>query len=345
MSFHRLLLFILCCGLCSSLLHARHIDPAGTSLTAGSRIEAHEIDSLRTDAQVLEFIRRFEKFTSNDFSLVPSRPLSPGARQDSEWRRQFGTPSWEKADFDGNGSTDLLINGYVPSVNASNITSCFVLLNFGRDSIRIIQLFNASWQFLVAKKIQVDGHNDIVILYRPQSRVPVAGKRSTSNGSDTLTYRFGHFIERTRPSPPLPIRGIRYCVWGALSPDPGYGFTIHGDSIRYLRPPSVDLEFHPIDSGEISLARLDAATARQLYSLLNYLDIPSLQENYSVPWTDTGISTLKIDYQNGTSVRIDDYGSLGTFGLLALYQFLRALIDSQHWTRIASVPQNTSPCP
>ena len=300
------------------------------------------IDSLRTDAQVLEFIRRFE-FTSNGFSLVPPRPLSPG--QDSVRRRQFGTPSWEKADFDGNGMTDLLINGYVPSVNESSITSCLVLLNFGRDSIRVIQLFNASWQFLVAKKILIDGHNDIAILYRPQSRVPVAGKDFSSNGNDTLTYRFGHFIERTRPSPPLPIREIRYCDWGALSPDPGYGFTIHGDSIRYLRPPSVDWDFHPTDSGEISLARLDAATARQLYSLLNYLDIPSLQEKYSVPWTDTGVSTLKIDYQNGTSVRIDDYGSLGTFGLLALYQFLRALIDSQHWTRIGSVPQFASPCP
>ena len=134
--------------------------------------------------------------------------------------------------------TDLLINGYVPYANESSITSCFVLLNFGRDSIRTIQLFNASWQFLVAKKVLIDGHNDIDILYRPQSRVPVAGKDFSSNGNDTLTYRFGHFIERTRPSPPLPIREIRYCEWGAFSPDPGYGFTIHGDSIRYIRPPS-----------------------------------------------------------------------------------------------------------
>ena len=302
------------------------------------------IDSLRTDAQVLEFIRRFES-TPNGFSLVPPRPASPRARQDSDWRRQFGTLSWEKADFDGNGMTDLLINGYVPSINESSITSCFVLLNFGRDSIRTIQLFNASWQFLVAKKVLIDGHNDIDILYRPQSRLPVAGKDLSPNGNDTLTYRFGHFIERRRPSLPLPIREIRYCEWGALSPDPGYGFTIHGDSIRYLRPPSADWDFHPIDSGEISVARLDAATASQLYNLLNYLDIPSLQEKYSVPWTDTGVSTLKIDYQNGTSVRIDDYGSLGTFGLLALYQFLRSLIASQHWTRIASVSQFASPCP
>jgi pimeloyl-ACP methyl ester carboxylesterase len=301
------------------------------------------IDSLRTDAQVVEFIRRFES-TSNNFSLVPPRPLSPG--QDSDQRRQFGTPSWEKADFDGNGTTDLLINGYELSAGQSSVTSCYVLLSFGRDSIRIIRLFNASYQFLVAKKLLIDGHNDIVIRYRPPIRVPEAGKDLfRSNGSDTLTYRFGHFIERTRPSPPLPIRELRYCVWGALSPDPGYGFTIHGDSIRYLRPPSVDMDFRPIDSGEISLARLDAATASQLYSLLDYLDIPSLRENYSVPWTDTGVSTLKIDYQDGMSVRIDDYGSLGTFGLLALYQFLGGLIDSQHWTRIASVPQFTSPCP
>jgi pimeloyl-ACP methyl ester carboxylesterase len=289
------------------------------------------IDSLRTDAQVLEFIQRFE-FTSNRIFLVPPRPMSVGAHQDSDWRRQFGAASWEKADFDGNGTTDLLVNGYSPSVRESSITNCFVLLNFGRDSFRIIRLFSPSYEFIVAKELPLDGHADIVIL------------NGSPHVSDTLTYRFGNFIERMRPSPPIPIREIRYCAWGFFSPDPGYGFTIHGDSIRYVRPPSVDLDFHYRDNDGIYLARLDTATAEQLYSLINYLDIPSLRRQYSVPWTDAGMFTLKIDYQNGTSVRIDDGGGLGTFGLSALYQLLSAIRNSQHWTRIASVPPSTSPC-
>lgn len=271
--------------------------------------------------------------------------MSLEARNDSDWRRQFGAHSWEKADLDGNGTTDLLINGYVNSAGGSGITSCFVLLNFGRDSVRIIRLFNASLQFLVAKKFVVDGHTDIVTLHF----APIVGRRLgqdfSPHLSDTLTWRFGHFIERTRRSPTQPIREIRYCAWGFFGPDPGYGFTIYGDSIRYVRPPSVDEDFRFRDSGGIYLARLDSATAGELFGLINYLHIPSSQKQYAVPWTDAGMYTLKIDYQNGTAVRIDDGGGLGTFGLSALHQLLSGLIDSQHWTRIASVPPFTSPCP
>ena len=301
------------------------------------------IDSLRTDSQVLEFVRRFE-FASNGIFLAPPQPMSLGARHDSDWRRQFDAPSWEKADFDGNGTTDLLVNGYSPSVRESSTTNCFVILNFGRDSFRIVHLFSPSYDFLVAKKLLSDGHTDIVTLHFPTYPVYARGKDSSPEASDTLTYRFGHFIERTHFSPPLPIREIHYCAWGSFSPDPGYGFIIHGDSIRYVRPPSVDENFRFRDNSGIYLARLDTATASQLYSLIDYLGIPSLKKQYAVPWTDAGVNTLKIDYQNGMSYRIDDHGGLGTFGLLALHQLLSSFRDSQHWTRITSVPPSTSPC-
>ena len=118
--------------------------------------------------------------------------------------------------------------------------------------------------------------------------------------------------------------------------DLGYTIRIRGDSALLLQE-----KFN--DSGtDLTLnkfvATLDTAASRNLYRLLNYIDIPSLSSDYSVPWTDDRTASLLIRFDEGRVKRIMDYGQIGTYGLVALYDLFEGLRLKLPWTGVDSRP-------
>lgn len=263
-------------------------------------ISAQRIDSLRTEDQVVAFINSVFKEEGTKIiahsSLQLRSPLNPQQRRNEITR--FGSVAYELADFDNNGYTDLLFNGFYESSFSSG--SCnwitMVVLSFGNDSVVVRKLTNRTFtDFFVAKVIRIDGHAYIKTL-------DIEGEHST---------------------------------FGGLGLEGGYVLIIWDDSVRLDKEQSASLKpSTAIDTGGVFLARLDTATCSKLYGLLKYIDIPHLKQRYHVRWTDDITGYLGIYYNGGRFKKVEDYGQIGTYGLSALEELLNELLTSQYWSRI-----------
>lgn len=72
----------------------------------------------------------------------------------------------------------------------------------------------------------------------------------------------------------------------------------------------------------------------ELAELLRGLNAPSLKKYYGDrEITDLPTSYLRLDYTDGTSVRIQDYGQHGTEKLAEVYRFFEGLKHNQAWKK------------
>jgi len=304
------------------------------------------IANLKTDTDVVNFIHGFDGYLYHDIYLVPPKPRMIGSGRDSARRLAFGAKSWEVADFDGNGTADLLVNGFrIDGVYNKTYSAQYVILSYAADSFRIQELDNGSYPFCVGKAISTDGHRGIAMLHLRMDNVSSWERDSFPVTIDTLTYRFGHFVERRQSSTIEPIYEVRYCCWGGFSNETGYGFIIRGDSAIFRKPQSWFDHATRWDSGGVFATLLDTATVHKIYGLLNGAEIPSRNPHYhSNTYTDQWTSTLKVSYSSGSAYRIDDYGRGETYTLSALFLELSRLRESQDWKKIAPLEKRESPC-
>ena len=313
------------------------------ALLYGSVLFSQNIDSLRTDRAVLSFVRSLDKYYKNLY-IVPPKPVL--GLEDYEARyREFGSEVYEKADFDGNGLTDLLFNGYL--TNNEENHDCrrvsFVVLSFGNDSFRVKDIKLGSFtQFFAARKIILGGQNCIATLnsdwgYKDKN------VKNIHNRLDTLAYVLDEFIERTKPNMDT-IKKIEYCVGGGLGFFQGLKLSIT-DTISIMGcerslPDMVSV----IDSGGVFRMRTDYVANSRIWGLLRHIDISHLANHYEVPWTDALEGSLTITYNNGTVKQIDDYGLIGTYGLAALQRTLIGVRNLKHWKKIKEYDERTSIC-
>jgi len=269
------------------------------------RPSVSSIDSLQTPVQVLAFIRSIHTYNNRNITISRHKPLSKDFLSEKKIQ-DFGALPYEKADFDGNGYTDLLFNGY-QYLDGHSFPLSFIVLSYGKNKFWMVGRYhNAS--FFLAKTILVGGQPGLRTL--------------NHTGSDTLVWFQDGFIENVRPQKHA-IGEIRYeFLNGGLSGDSPLKMTIYGDTVKLIKEePDISPEDR-IDSGGFFIARLDTASHRRLYTLLEHLDFPHLKEHYVLGGFDLSEASLEITYDNGKKKTISDYGMEGTWGLRALYALL-----------------------
>ena len=69
----------------------------------------------------------------------------------------------------------------------------------------------------------------------------------------------------------------------------------------------------------------------EIMSLIKYMDILNLKDDYQVQSTDMPSSKLNVYFSDGSVKEINDYGLQGTLGLVRLYDLLFALRLEQKW--------------
>ena len=294
------------------------------------------IDSLTTDDQALTFVRAFDGIYAGLYIDPPAPPIS-GPNSDLPWLRKFGARTWEKGDFDGNGRSDLLFNGYYSFRGNGNYSQriCVVVFDLGRDSFRIEELSQGHFiRFFAAKKLSFGNQDCIVTLQHKERYGTNNFADSLPNRVDTLAYRLDHFIERPKAHKPHSIQELTFSVRGGFTMDLGYTITIRGDSVLLFQEKFNDSATDIIRYE--CVARLDTAASHNLYQLLDCIDIPSLKSNYSVSWTDDRTASLHIRFDKGRVKSIEDYGKIGTNGLVALYDLFDEFHRTLPWTRIDS---------
>lgn len=294
------------------------------------------IDSLQTDEQVLSFITALNGNYKN-ISLRP--PKRVFGLQDYQKRiNQFGSVSYEKADFDRNGLTDLLFNGYQDDEEDNGECSrlTLVIMSFPNDSIQIHQLTLGFFiSFFTARTLNINGQTFIRTLtvkynYNSKRRQELFEERY-----DTLTYRFSTFLE-TSKEVHHQIQGITYCVCGGLGGSAPFRLNIFGDSVsmsigEYLRSPKSSM-----DSGGVFIAKIDSITVSRLYGILDYINFTNLKNAYASSSVDDLEGFITIIYDKGKIKKVSDRGHIGTYGLAALEKIFMELIDAQHWKKIST---------
>lgn len=74
---------------------------------------------------------------------------------------------------------------------------------------------------------------------------------------------------------------------------------------------------------------------KMLINKLDSLNLKSLKNYYgNKNVTDLPTSHLRITYENGDQVQIEDYGKAGTEDLRSLYEYIENLRKTQKWTKI-----------
>ena len=80
-------------------------------------------------------------------------------------------------------------------------------------------------------------------------------------------------------------------------------------------------------------SKLTREKFNELTELVNYIDPLSLNSHYSVSKSDVPTGIIEIVFTDGTFKRIDDYGKVGTPGLIVLHEYLDKLRLSQSWEK------------
>lgn len=274
-----------------------------------------KIDSISSNEEVEKFIHSLIK-KKKEFTLIAD---------------SANTQPFYKTDFDNNGLTDLLAigslpTGYTMSKGRDSIIysfDTFIVMNFGKDSVKMMSLGKGLMPDFELPKIT----NDTILTL----------------GQKKLIFKFGNFIE-FNPRPKIyKIKKIEYQTSPCYGTCPVFSIQIKEDKLGIFKA-----ENHNSKTGVSIIDYLDdkaslketrgtfkAVISDDAYSnivdLLNYIDFPSLDENYSVNWTDDQSCFLKITYDSGKKKKISDYGLIGTYGLDRLYELIFELRFNQKW--------------
>ncbi|SFN07752.1 hypothetical protein SAMN05421594_0847 [Chryseobacterium oleae] len=134
---------------------------------------------------------------------------------------------------------------------------------------------------------------------------------------------------------------IEYQAGACFGSCPIFTMTINPDRTAILEAEHFNFS-KDFSKGEFSKPRegtfkavIKEADYNKLVSLLNGLDVKNLQDKYgSRNITDLSTSYLRINFTDGTSKNVEDYGKRGSEKLRKVYLFIEDLRHNQQWTKV-----------
>ena len=286
--------------------------PVGSGLHCG--ILGSPIDQLQTKTDVENFLVHKVSKNFKDNMIFWDKP---GMRRQAWSRKPSAMDSarlpefFYKCDLDGDGRTDLIVNGEI----------FVIVMDRGKKGYQVIDL--GEWGMIggPVRLVGIDSVARAVITYNGEFR-----------RRDTLVYRLGDFTERGRGDATrgqdfpdsVHFEGLEFSAGGCFGKCPIFDLSItpdrivHYDAIEYNKERG---KFHGI---------VPEANFSRLMDLLRIVRLDEIDSSYGVGWTDDVTVTLTVRY-NGRVKRVSDYGGLGTRGLQRLYGLLYHLRGVVEW--------------
>ena len=294
-------------------------------LASGQRIPT-KIEKAESEADVEMLIRSLGEGYKN-FTIKPINQFQ-GSHGGINFCKRMSdslhiTRSFYKADFDKNGYPDLLVIG------ENYGFEIVIVMSYGNDSLNPYRLTRKSFQECTFPKIL---ENTIIRYYYMSIPGRMEKNRKASLQFANLVFKYGDFIEYNPLPKKYSIERIDFKTTICFGTCPVFNISINGDKSSSFEAQEFNKQTDT--SAEITgtfKSTLEDSSFNEIINLLEYIDFPSLKDEYSVSWTDDQTSTLTVTYNNGKIKTITDYGMIGTFGLDRLYQLLFALRFNQHW--------------
>lgn len=225
--------------------------------------------------------------------------------------------TWEKADFDHNGLTDLLVTG-----NTSEGPKTIYILDkgthFESKNLSKGKLYEEC-SFSSVKDHKIEYHS-IKILNR-------YGYLSNLI-KENLIYKYEEFIEENTAPKRHNILEIKFENIGSR-----WNRYVFDMKIVSNRDATWTTEDDGLITSGIYKTKLSEKDFKEIIDLINYLDFENLEDEYNVSYSDSHTAYLTITYDNLKIKRIRDYGLMGSRGLKRLYDILSALKTNQQWTK------------
>lgn len=299
---------------------------------------ANAIDSLKTDNDVLLFLNRIEKrFTSNNYQLIQILPTNTFRQKlncDSI-AIKWDINNWEKADFNGDHKTDLIVNVFWSDFEV------FVAIDMGNNTYQLLQLSNDHFGNCELGKPIKFNSEQLLLFYRKRQEYdsPSALIKDIKLKSriDTLIYKFGGFVEKNNSTASYEIATIEYyrsSGWTGITP-------VYEVIIPEEGTPTFEAN---TNNPKMKIAKENADTkiVKSILDLIQYINIKKLEQKYRVTWFDDTTLYLKITFRDGTIKQIEDYGMIGTYGLSHLYQLLFMLEKTKTATHSSTTFKTSS---
>lgn len=278
-------------------------------LLACPSIFANRIDSLKTDNDVIEFLKSTNAdFRSEKHDKIQLRS-SETIRRDLNCdgiANQWQVKNWEKADFNQDGLTDLAVILYWYDYGV------YVVMDNGNNSFKLHTLsYNIYEKCELAKPVASNGQQLLLFLEKKQI--------------DTLTCKYGGFVELNRHPSDYAIDSIEFRTGYCYGSCPVFSIRIGKDGHA-----EYDAGTYNPKQGKFSTT-IQKEKTEVIFGLLNYLSVKNLKNNYSVSWKDDQTCWLRVRFADGTVKEIMDYGLKGTFGLRLIYSVFFDLRGNQDW--------------
>lgn len=319
-----------------------------------------QIDSLITEDEVKDFIKtlpsqyriQLKKITEltevDNYSEPFDMDLCQKTAEELGLREAF-----YKEDFDGNGLTDILLLGRFHGISA------LVVLSMDDGTYTYHNLSHMNQEGCIYPVIIHQDQHTLIELtyqkrltYRERNLKKYQPEEFYATHNDELItqsyiFRHGELIEYNPNPIRYDIEKIAFSTRGCYGSCPVFKLTINEsrqaelNAIRFNRTYDPESQQPTLMEG-LYLTDLSPERYEKLIDQINYLDFPTLKDNYTLPATDQPSSTLTITYGDGQVKAIQDYGKNGTFGLRNLYITLTKLRFDLPWELQSKPAENSS---
>ncbi len=273
------------------------------------------IDSIKNKEEILSLLTSIDS-SYKYFELKDS--LSIKNNRILKYFKKRSRPSWEKGDLDQNGLTDILITG--TEEDFASYILCILDKGKSYEIIPIAPPFGYDYVFATIEKNTIKYKR---LYYKDFDTTP---RISSKN----LIYKYSRFIEENKKPSNHQIQSIHYSTSACYGTCPIFELNINKNRTANWTASA----FNTIDDKDIE-GQFSTIVEQKYYNeiidILNYINFETLEDEYAVNWTDDQTSFLQINYDNGKTKSIRDYGLMGTFGLERLYQLLFDLRKNQKW--------------
>ena len=251
--------------------------------------------------------------------------------------------SFYKTDIDNNGYTDLLIIGdnmgctsfdLTPNSSRSCDFSTYVFMNFGNEPMKIYDLGIEPRHSSFVPEINENNKGVFINVHFPP-QYHTNGKIYRKYKKHILTYSFDDFIEYNDTPKKYSIEKIEFRV------NKKYFYELLCDYIILTIDKFNSAQMEIYDDNPIFLdekkpkkhlsKKIKESEFKEINSLLNYIDFPELNNNYSYQNLHSSSCVLKITYNNNLVKEIRDNDMFGTYGLKKIYEALFDLNQNQGW--------------
>jgi Domain of unknown function (DUF6438) len=310
---------------------------------------ANKIDSLKSDEDVAKFVFDLHKKKYEDrytiFSIKYPYTTASNYNCDSLFLKE-NRKRWEKLDFNQDERTDLftMIYSYNSNDKGGNaFLRNYVIIDNGNEVYDLQEIaeyflpisFNGIKPFYIDNNLVLSLHysklvevEDSSILMNPN--LPDSELVRVVEKTDTLIYKYGSFVELNTLGLGKQIKSISFETSPCFGPCQAFKMFINSDSsAKYIALPGL----YDNKSGKFK-TKIKPKQYEELIGFIGYLNVTKLKDNYRFLAFHQATSVTIINFEDGTSKKISDYGEQGTLGLYNLYKMFFNLRENQIWKKI-----------